>query len=142
MRDITFKTFLTEMPHFLHQRVRCPCDNHEGERILVGGSEDHFFDVSAECIEPLSYRNQKKKLLIDVYFSGKEGIVPMVCRADFKVFMWNSGTGETYAPRKPEDIEFCEKIIQAINSPCAIKKNNNDHWDHSKLTILEPHEEY
>jgi hypothetical protein len=111
-----FKQYLTEIPWFDQGiEISCPFKGHSGGDIK-GGDIKWFFDVATEYVKNGRY----KKRLLDFHgFFGKPtGKVPILCRSDDKVFMYNAKTGKSYAPTTDEDIDFCKVWIDAmVNTP-------------------------
>ena len=98
--------------------------------------------MSGECFIDDEGGDMLKKLT-KVYNNDEAGIVPMVCREDLKVFIWDSTHPMFHITRafeNDEEEKFCLKLIQALQSECARRKNNNASWENDldELEILLP----
>lgn len=129
-----FKQFiLNEIPWFDQDiEIPCPYKGHKGGAIK-GGDIKWMFDIGTEYVKNGRY----KKRLMDFHgFHGKAvGKVPIICRSDEKVFMYDVGAGKSYAPETDEDIDFCKVWIEAM-----MKTSNNQQLGIKNPTILKPKE--
>jgi len=129
MRFLHF--ILNEMPTLPAIDIDCAYKHHVGGP-LNGKENLYSYDAVAEVMDN---EEHKKRMLLGYY--QKKYPVPIVCKSDLKVFMWDGKT-RTYAPRTKEDIYFCEEFIKALNSEKSKERND---FDFSKAEILKPEEE-
>jgi len=129
-----FKAYIEETPALPMVDIECPYIHHKGG-IINGNSNKFNYDTVIEVQKDSSLNQTMNSVYL--YGNNRFGDAPVVCRQDMKVFMWD-GKDSTYAPVKPEDIEMCNKFIEALNSPKS--KERNGGIDFSQATILKPEE--
>ena len=102
-----FKQFLSEMPHFGTSqpvKVECPYKGHK-EGPIDSTKNEWSFDFGAERSGNTDfYEHMQKSVGL-----GKKpnGIIPMYCKHDEKVFMHNFDTGESWPPSQCWDKSVC-----------------------------------
>ena len=129
-----FKQFLNEMPWF-DQKIEIPCPYHKHSGgPIKGGDLKWLFDIATEHVKNGRYKD--RLLQFHGIFGQMKGRVPMLCRADEKVFMFNTKDGKSFAPVEEDDVKFCKEWIDAL-----MKADNNKQLGIKNPTILTVEEE-
>jgi hypothetical protein len=135
----SFKKYLqlNEMPLFMYDGdIQCPFNGHRGSPIN-GNKSEFRYDVLSESFGAGS---DYQKRIFNAYKPKQPyGIVPNICRNDMKVFMWNVNTGETYAAKTEDDINFCDKFVEVMKSERSRDRNANL-FDFERIARLIPEE--
>ena len=114
-----FIQFLKEEPYYNMPdlQVECPHKDHQGGK-LIGSKDEWMYDYYGEHFDKYTTTedaNEKRLLIRNITKEGhRKGVIPIYCRSDKVVFMWDSATGNTYAPVTTEDIKFCQLVADAI----------------------------
>jgi len=129
--------FFSEMPMLSVRSLKCPYIYHKKEWGDIDSSKpEYMYDSVAEMM-PIKYL----KRMSFGYNLGK-GKVPALCRKDFKIFMWDTETNQTYAPTNQEELKFCVIFLKALKSEKSVKDRNKDFAnDIPKISILKQKEE-
>ena len=136
-----FINFLKESPLFMYDgRIECPYKDHKGGPINGG---DNFFRFDS-LSELFGKDSEYQKRMFHAYKpNNPTGKVPLLCRKDMKVFMWNVDEDTTYAARRVDDIDFCNKFIEVMKSDRSKDRNSEllgPRFDFDAISLLTPDE--
>jgi len=129
---MTFKEYLTEMPHFganPEVTLKCPYKYHHGG--LIDSAIDKWtFDFGAEDAKDKDQHDfvDYMKNRIDMR-TTPNGVIPMYCKSDEKVFMYDFDTKKAWAPTTPKELEMCRLLIKGMLHP-------SNHQTHFKPKII------
>lgn len=137
-----FIQFLKEEPYYNMPDlvVECPHKNHQGGPI-IGSNVEWMFDYYGEHFHKFTKQEDANKKILairNVTKNGiKKGIIPVFCRVDKVVFMWNTETDYTYAPKTFEDKTFCDIVAKALLVTDGPSHTNED-LNITETSILRP----